>query len=62
QKYVGKRYDVLITEYDKKHNTFVGRNKNYKPIVLRGKNLSIGDIVFVEITEAFPTHLLGKVI
>ena len=62
QKYVGRRYDVLITEYDKKHNTFVGRNKNYKPIVLREKNLSIGDIVVVEITEAFPTYLLGKVI
>jgi len=34
QRYIGKRYTMLITEYDKKHDTFVGRNDNYKPVVL----------------------------
>jgi MiaB-like tRNA modifying enzyme len=62
QRYIGRRYSVVITEYDEKHGTFVGRNDNYKPVVLKDKNISTGDIVIAEIIDAFPTYLLGKVI
>jgi len=59
-KYVGKRYSVLITEKGKK-NTFVGRNKNYKPVVLKNKT-EIGRVLQVEIIDSESTFLLGSII
>lgn len=56
-KYIGKKYNVLITEKGKK-NTFVGRTENYKPVVLKNKT-EIGKILQVKIIDAKSTYLLG---
>jgi len=57
-KYIGKKYNVLITEKGK-NNTFVGRTENYKPVVLKLKT-EIGKILQVKIIDAKSTYLLGS--
>ena len=59
-KYIGKKYKVLITEKGK-NNTYVGRNENYKPVVLKNK-IEIGKILQVKIIDAESTYLLGSII
>ena len=59
-KYIGKKYNVLITEKGKK-NTFVGRTENYKPVVLKNKT-EIGKNLQVKIIDAESTYLLGSII
>lgn len=57
---IGKRYTVVITEEGKK-NTMVGRTETYKPVVI-SKQVERGCFVPVEITDAGPTYLVGKII
>jgi tRNA A37 methylthiotransferase MiaB len=58
--HLGKHYSVLITEHGK-HGTVSGRAENYKQIVLK-EPARIGDIVSVEVAEAFQTYLVGRLI
>lgn len=58
--HVGKKYNVLITEKGK-HNTFVGRSENYKPVVLK-EYIEIGEIRKVKIKQAASTYLVGSII
>jgi len=60
QKYIGKIYNVLITEKGKEY-TFVGRSENYKPVVLSGE-LKIGEFKKVKIIKAASTFLVGSII
>ncbi|MBN2067873.1 MAG: tRNA (N(6)-L-threonylcarbamoyladenosine(37)-C(2))-methylthiotransferase [Candidatus Diapherotrites archaeon] len=54
--FVGEKQKILVTERGPKGN-FVGRNQNYKPVVVR-KNL-LGKFAEVKIKGAFPTYLLA---
>lgn len=60
QESIGKKYNVLIIE-EGKHGTFIGRNDNYKPVILKEK-VKIGDVKTVEITDAESTYLVGSII
>lgn len=60
QDLIGETYHVLVTEHGKK-NTVTGRAENYKQVVVK-ESIPIGDVVHVEIIEAAPTHLVGKLI
>ncbi len=60
KQHIGKIYEVLITEKGKK-KTFTGRTENYKQVAL-AESVCIGDFVSVEIIDAKPTHLFGKLI
>ena len=57
---LGKTYNVLITEKGK-NNTFVGRNDNYKPVVLK-ENVEIGQFYKVKINDYESTYLVGSII
>ena len=57
---VGTVENVLITERGKE-GTVVGRTGSYRPVVLRD-DLTLGTFATVELTEAAPTHLFGKVL
>ena len=59
-KHIGKKYKILITERGK-NNTFVGRNNNYKPVVIKEK-VDIGDFISVKINDAASTYLVGSII
>jgi MiaB-like tRNA modifying enzyme len=60
QEHIGKMYIVLVTEKGK-HNTFTGRTENYKQVVLK-EHATLGNFVHVEIIDAAPTYLVGKLI
>jgi len=60
QEHLRKTYMVLVTEKGKK-KTFTGRAENYKQVVLT-EPVAIGDFVHVEIIDAAPTYLVGKLI
>ncbi len=57
---VGNRYTALITEEGKK-KTMLGRTETYKPVVVN-EQCERGRFVPVEITDAAPTYLVGKII
>jgi MiaB-like tRNA modifying enzyme len=60
KKFIGNKFKILITEKGK-NNTFIGRNDNYKPIILK-ENVKIGSFIDTEITEISPTYLVGTLI
>jgi MiaB-like tRNA modifying enzyme len=60
KEHIGKTYMVLVTEKGKQ-KTFTGRAENYKQVVLT-EPVAIGDFVHVEIIDAAPTYLVGKLI
>ena len=57
-KYVGKTYNVLVTEIGK-NNTYMGRSENYKTVVIKD-NVKIGEFKNVKITKAEPVYLVGS--
>jgi threonylcarbamoyladenosine tRNA methylthiotransferase CDKAL1 len=60
KKFVGKNFDVLITERGK-NNTMISRTDCYKPVVLKEKNLDIGQTINVKILKAENTYLVGNI-
>jgi len=60
EKEIDKNFNILITEKGKK-NTYVGRNENYKPVVIKEK-VNIGEFINVKITKTYPTYLVGSII
>jgi MiaB-like tRNA modifying enzyme len=60
KEHIGKTYTVLVTEKGKQQ-TFAGRAENYKQVVLK-ESVAIRALVQVEIIDAAPTHLVGKLI
>lgn len=63
KKWLGKECEIIIDEYKPEKQNFIGRNIAYKPIVIKNaKNIKIGNIIKVTITDAEKTHLNGKII
>jgi MiaB-like tRNA modifying enzyme len=60
KKFLGNKFKILITEKGK-NKTFIGRNDNYKPIILK-ENVKIGSFIDTEITKITPTYLVGTLI
>ncbi len=58
--YIGTEHRALITKIGK-NSTMIGRIENYKPVVV-GSEVGLGEWVDVEITDAAPTHLFGRII
>lgn len=60
KKWLGRRCTIIIDEIGK-HNTFVGRNESYKPVIVSG-DFTLGQEVVVEITETTTFDLRGRVV
>src|SRR6056297_1402180 len=63
RKYIGKEIEVIIDE--KIEDEFIGRTVYDAPeidntVYVRGKNINIGDIIKVKITDAFEYDLMGE--
>ncbi len=62
KKLIGKEYHVLVNERGKKKDQFMGRNENYKPVVLKEGKDVMGKILKVRITSAGKTYLVGEIL
>ena len=60
--WVGWEGDVLVDEKGKFEGSWMGRNFAYKPVVLKSPENLLGKTLQVEVVEAFPTYLKGKII
>jgi len=60
QAMIGRRERILIIEVGKP-GSVIGRTSSYRPVAVQQK-LPLGSKVEVEITEAAPTYLLGRVL
>ena len=63
RKYIGKEIEVIIDE--KIEDEFIGRTVYDAPeidntVYVRGKNINIGDIIKIKITDAFEYDLMGE--
>jgi threonylcarbamoyladenosine tRNA methylthiotransferase CDKAL1 len=61
-RWVGWEGDVLVDEKGKFEGSWMGRNFAYKPVVLKSPENLLGKTLQVEVVEAFPTYLKGKII
>ena len=60
---VGKIEEVLVEEKDdEQENPYLGRTLSNKVVHFQGEDLASGDLVDVEITQANPYSLYGKVL
>ena len=57
---IGKRYRVLVTEKGK-NDTVITRNRNYRPIGLKGE-IPLGTFLDVEVTGSASLYLEGKIL
>jgi MiaB-like tRNA modifying enzyme len=55
---IGLEFNAYVTEEKIDNEVFLGRIENYKPVILKGKDL-LGKKVKVKITQAFPRYLIG---
>jgi len=56
--YIGRTAECLVVEEGKRGN-YTARLKNYKPAIV--ENATIGEFAKIDITEATPTYLIGKI-
>jgi len=61
KKLIKNEYSVLVNEKGKRKNQFVGRNENYKPVVLASGRKLMGKLLKVKITSAGKTYLIGEI-
>lgn len=59
--WLGWKGEVLVDEMGE-DGTWIGRTESYKPVGLRGPEGILGRRVTVEIIDAQPTHLVGKLL
>jgi len=52
---------ILVDEKGK-HETWVGRNYAYKPVVVKSDRNLLGEFVNVRVVEAFPTYLKAEIL
>lgn len=57
---LGKKYHVLVTECVKVGST-LGRTDNYQPVVIKSA-LTLGSWVWVEVTDASDSYLVGEIV
>ncbi len=60
-RYIGQEREVLVNSVSMKGD-FTGRTIEYKPVVLKGYSLKLGEKVRVKIVDATPVALVGEVI
>jgi threonylcarbamoyladenosine tRNA methylthiotransferase CDKAL1 len=60
KKWIGWEGVVLIDEYGKFANQYIGRNPSYLPIVIENGDLSLGQFVKVSVIDIGPTYLIGE--
>lgn len=60
EKWIGWEGTILIDEFGKKINQFIGRNSSYLPVVVTDKNISLGQFIKTRILQAGPTYLIGE--
>jgi MiaB-like tRNA modifying enzyme len=58
KRYVGRTFECLIVERGKRGG-YTARLPNYKPVIV--ENASMGEFAKIDITEARPTYLIGKI-
>lgn len=58
--WVGWKGIVLIDEFGKFTNQYIGRNPSYLPIVIEDGDLSLGQFARVFVTDIGPTYLIGE--
>jgi threonylcarbamoyladenosine tRNA methylthiotransferase CDKAL1 len=61
EEWIGWSGRILINEIGK-NNSFVGRNDWYKPIIVRGEEIKLGDTLNVKITKCHQHYLEAEVI
>ena len=61
-KYVGKRIEILVEDYDKKKNAYMGRDERGRMAYFEFSRNLIGKFVEVEITSTGGMSLIGKVV
>lgn len=60
KKWIGWEGNILIDEFGKETNQFVGRNTSYLPVLIEDGNLSLGQFLKVHVTDTGPTYLIGE--
>jgi MiaB/RimO family radical SAM methylthiotransferase len=58
KRYIGRTFECLIVERGKRGG-YTARLPNYKPAIV--ENATIGEFTKIDITEARPTYLIGKI-
>ena len=61
KQWIGWEGIVLIDEFGKHTNQFVGRNTSYLPVVIEDEQLKLGQFITVHITDTGPTYLFGEI-
>jgi len=62
RKFIGKKYEILISEKGKKPDQWIGRNEFYKTVIVESKTNLMCKSVSVKITGSEETHLKGKIL
>jgi tRNA A37 methylthiotransferase MiaB len=57
QIFVGREFDVLITE---KRRGFTGRTRGYRQVVVKGADCALGQVLRMRITRADRGSLFGE--
>lgn len=60
KKWIGWEGNILIDEFGKQTNQFVGRNTSYLPVLIEDGNLSLGQFLKAHVTDTGPTYLIGE--
>ncbi len=60
KKWIGWEGNILIDEFGKQTNQFVGRNTSYLPVLIEDGNLSLGQFLKTHVTDTGPTYLIGE--
>jgi tRNA A37 methylthiotransferase MiaB len=61
KKYIGRVFQVLVTEKNAKKGDFTGRNSNYSQVVVKGFKGKLSDFANVKITDVNHGSLFGVV-
>ncbi|UCG89742.1 MAG: tRNA (N(6)-L-threonylcarbamoyladenosine(37)-C(2))-methylthiotransferase [Candidatus Heimdallarchaeota archaeon] len=60
RRWIGWEGIILIYDYGKHTNQFIGRNTSYIPILVEGEKISLGQVLKILVTEAGPNYLIGE--
>jgi threonylcarbamoyladenosine tRNA methylthiotransferase CDKAL1 len=62
KEWIGWEGKVLIDEYGKKPNQFMGRNTSYLPILFENAEVALGDFINARIVDSKAIYLVGEVL
>ncbi len=52
--------NILIYKFGKQADQFIGRNISYLPVIIEDRNLSIGQVLKIHVTDVGHTYLIGE--